>query len=199
MSEEMTPANGVGIPMLINPQAHAISAIAAAAWPLAFSDDETDYAQLLKEIGDARVVLIGEASHGTHEFYRERARITRMLIEQKGFHAVAVEADWPDAYRLNRYVRYQSTDADAEQALGGFRRFPAWMWRNMDVLAFAEWLRQHNGTAAKRVGFYGLDLYSMYGSAQEVVRYLEGVDPQAAARARYRYACFEHFGEDSQA
>jgi len=185
--------------MRINPQARLISGVAAAAWPLAFSDDETDYGTLLNEIGEARLVLIGEASHGTHEFYRERARITCMLIERKGFDAVAVEADWPDSYRLNRFVRHQGNDGNAEQALAGFRRFPAWMWRNMDVLAFAEWLRKRNAVAAKRVGFYGLDLYSMYTSAQEVVRFLEAVDPDAAKRARYRYGCFDHFGEDSQA
>ena len=185
--------------MQLNPDAHVLSTVAAAAWPIAFSDDETDYGSLIRDIGDARLVLIGEASHGTHEFYRERARLTRMLIEQKGFNAVAVEADWPDAYRLNRYVRHQGDDRDAEQALGGFRRFPAWMWRNMDVLAFADWLRKRNAMASNRVGFYGLDLYSMYTSAQEVVRYLERVDPDAAKRARYRYGCFEHFGEDSQA
>lgn len=185
--------------MLINPQAHVLSAVAAAAWPLAFSDHEADYSALVREIGNARLVLIGEASHGTHEFYRERARLTRMLIEQEGFNAVAVEADWPDAYRLNHYVRHSGGDANAEQALSGFRRFPAWMWRNMDVLAFTDWLRRRNARSQERVGFYGLDLYSMYTSAQEVVRYLEQVDPAAAARARYRYGCFEHFGEDSEA
>jgi Erythromycin esterase homolog len=142
------------------------------------------------------VVLLGEASHGTHEFYRERARITRRLIEEKGFVAVAVEADWPDAYRVNRYVRGAPEDADAEEALRGFRRFPTWMWRNAEVLDFVGWLRAHNDRqgAGGAVGFYGLDLYSLYASVAEVIAYLERVDPPAAERARERYACFEHFG-----
>ena len=103
-----------------------------------------DYDPLLELIGDARFVLLGEATHGTHEFYQERARITQRLIAEKGFTAVAVEADWPDAYRVNRYVRAQADDADAAQALTGFKRFPTWMWRNTDVVDFVEWLRSHN-------------------------------------------------------
>ncbi len=103
-----------------------------------------DYDQLLERVGSKRFVLLGEASHGTHEFYRERARITKRLIEEKGFTAVAVEADWPDAYRVNRYVLGESTDVDAQTALADFRRFPAWMWRNTDVVSFVEWLRARN-------------------------------------------------------
>ncbi|MBS1813935.1 MAG: erythromycin esterase family protein [Acidobacteria bacterium] len=178
--------------------AQTLSAITKIAQPLTFSGDE-EYESLLAEIGDARLVLIGEASHGTHDFYRERARITRMLIEQKGFSAVAVEGDWPDAYRVNRFVQGENRDRDAEEALSGFRRFPAWMWRNMDVLDFATWLRAHNECTGKKTGFYGLDLYSLYTSAQEVLRYLAHTDPAAAARARYRYSCFDQFGEDTQA
>lgn len=146
-------------------------------------------------VGDARLVLIGEASHGTHEFYAARAQMTRRLIEEKGFRAVAVEADWPDAYRVNRFVRGGGTDETAAQALGDFARFPTWMWRNADVLDFVGWLREHNdrcGDDRDRVGFYGLDLYSLRRSIEEVVTYLEGVDPRAAARARERYACFDH-------
>ena len=160
-----------------------------------------DYDALLHLIGDARVVLLGEASHGTHEFYRERARITRRLVEERGFGIVAVEADWPDAYRVNRWVRGVSQDGSALAALDGFERFPRWMWRNRDVLGLIEWMREYNGRvpAARKVGFYGLDLYSLYGSISAVIRYLEEVDPEAAERARERYACFEHFGEDSQA
>src|SRR5213083_1801114 len=105
---------------------------------------DADYDPLLELVGDARVVLLGEASHGTHEFYAERARITRRLIEEKGFHAVAVEADWPDAYRVNRYVRGRGEDQDAAAALSGFQRFPGWMWRNTDVAGFVDWLRGHN-------------------------------------------------------
>ena len=102
---------------------------------------QNDYDSLFDLVGDRRFVLIGEASHGTHDFYAERARITRHLIDVCGFNAVAVEADWPDAYRVNRYAMGLSNDADADTALSDFRRFPAWMWRNRDVLAFVEWLR----------------------------------------------------------
>ncbi|GAA3828437.1 erythromycin esterase family protein [Streptomyces phyllanthi] len=154
-------------------------------------------------VGDAHYVLIGEASHGTHEFYAARARMTRRLIEERGFCAVAAEADWPDAYRVNRYVRGRSEDATAEESLRGFRRFPTWMWRNAAVLDFAGWLRQHNERYGRdderaKAGFYGLDLYSLYRSVEEVITYLDRVDPDAAARARERYSCFDHYqgGED---
>jgi erythromycin esterase-like protein len=152
-------------------------------------------------VGDARFVLIGEASHGTHEFYAARAAMTRRLIEAKGFCAVAVEADWPDAYRVNRYVRGRGADGSAEESLRGFERFPTWMWRNADVLDFVGWLREHNdraGDERTRTGFYGLDLYSLHRSVDEVITYLEGVDPAAAARARERYSCFDHSGGDGQ-
>lgn len=171
-----------------------------AAQPLVGAS--TDYDRLLEFIGDARFVLLGEASHGTHEFYRQRVQITKRLIQEKGFTSVAVEADWPDAYRVNRYVRGQGTDADAVEALGGFRRFPAWMWRNADVLDFVGWLRAYNDSLSSgvpRAGFYGLDLYSLHASIEAVLNYLDRVDPEGARRARYRYACFEHFGEDPQA
>jgi len=164
--------------------------------------DARDYDPLLALVGEARFVLIGEATHGTQEFYHERAEITKRLIVEKGFSAVAVEADWPDAYRVNRYVRGQSDDSDARAALGDFQRFPTWMWRNTEVRAFVEWLRSFNAALPARteqVGFYGLDLYSLHASIQAVLRYLKNVDPEAACRARERYACFDHFGEDSQA
>ncbi|MGZ5037769.1 MAG: erythromycin esterase family protein [Usitatibacter sp.] len=157
-----------------------------------------DHDRLIEAIGGARFVLIGEASHGTHEFYAERAAITRRLIEEKGFNAVAVEADWPDAYRVNRFVHGRGGDADAGAALSGFRRFPAWMWRNEVVLDFVAWLRARNA-AGRKAGFFGLDLYSMFTSAQSVLAYLDRVDPEAARRARARYACFDHFAEDAQA
>ncbi|HYP41965.1 MAG TPA: erythromycin esterase family protein [Chloroflexia bacterium] len=171
-----------------------------AAYPLSGAD--ADYDPLMEMAGDARFVLIGEASHGTHEFYSERARITKRLITEKGFTAVAVEADWPDAYRINRYVRGMSDGATAIEALSGFTRFPMWMWRNADVLDFIGWLRDHNdnlpeGTQA--AGFYGLDLYSLNASIEAVLNYLDKVDPEAARRARFRYGCFEDFGEDTQA
>src|SRR6266550_1883379 len=160
-----------------------------------------DYDELLKLIGDARFCLLGEATHGTFEFYRERAEITKRLIKEKGFTAVAVEADWPDAFRVNRYVRGFSDDKNANEALGGFKRFPTWMWRNTVVLDFVEWLRKYNSSlpTSARVGFYGLDLYSLYASIEAVLNYLNKIDPEAAKRARYRYSCFEHFGEDTQA
>jgi erythromycin esterase-like protein len=152
-------------------------------------------------VGDAHVVLIGEASHGTREFYAARAAITRTLIAEKGFAAVAVEADWPDAYRVNRFVRGHGPDGSAEEALRGFERFPAWMWRNTEVLDFVGWLRAHNdqmGTPLDKAGFYGLDLYSLYRSIDEVIGYLQNVDPAAAARARQRYACFDQYSEEGQ-
>ncbi|WP_425003755.1 erythromycin esterase family protein [Mycolicibacterium sp. S3B2] len=158
-------------------------------------------AEALEEIiGDARVVLIGESSHGTAEFYRARAEITKWLIEEKDFCAVAAEADWPDAYRVNRYVRGLGHDASPEEALRGFERFPAWMWRNTVVRDFVDWLHAHNsrqrGEGRRQTGFYGLDLYSLHRSMREVIDYLDTMDPVAAARARQRYACFDHTSAD---
>lgn len=176
-----------------------IEAVRGAAHPLTGAAGDHD--ALLDRIGEARFALLGEASHGTHEFYHERARITQRLIEEKGFTAVAVEADWPDAYRVNRYVRGVSDDVDAAEALSDFRRFPRWMWRNTDVLEFVDWLRAYNDglpASARKAGFYGLDLYSLHASMKAVIQYLERVDPDAAARARARYACFDHFGPEPQ-
>ena len=174
-------------------------ALTAEVHPL--SGAPTDFDPILELAATARFVLIGEASHGTHEFYRIRGEITKRLITELGFAAVAVEADWPDAFRVNRFVRSQSTDADAGEALAGFRRFPQWMWRNADVLDFVGWLRSHNEwrpAPEEQAGFYGLDLYSMHASMAAVLEYLDVVDPEAARRARSRYACFDHFGEDPQ-
>jgi erythromycin esterase-like protein len=165
------------------------------------SGKTNDYDPLLELAGNVTLCLLGEATHGTHEFYRERAEITKRLIKEKGFTAVAVEADWPDAFRVNRYVRGLSDDKDANEALGGFKRFPTWMWRNTVILDFVEWLREYNASlalTAPKVGFYGLDLYSLYTSIEAVLGYLSKVDPEAAKRARYRYSCFEHFREDTQ-
>ncbi len=177
-----------------------LTTLRGAAQP--FTGAPADYTPLLDLIGDARFVLIGEASHGTRDFYHERAEITKRLIRDKGFTAVAVEADWPDAYQINRYVRGSGDGATAIDSLAGFERFPTWMWRNTVVLDFIGWLRDYNDnrpTGAAKAGFYGLDLYSMYGSIRAVLEYLDKVDPEAAQRARYRYSCLEHFGEDSQA
>src|SRR6202051_2677993 len=177
-----------------------IKALSETAYPLAGS--ARDYDPLVGRIGEARFALLGEASHGTHEFYCERAEITKRLITEKNFVAVAVEADSADAYRVRRYVRGASDDVDAVEALADFRRFPTWMWRNEMVVEFIEWLRAHNDAlppGAERVGFYGLDLYSLHASMKAVLQYLEKADPEAAKRARERYSCFDHFGEDTQA
>jgi erythromycin esterase-like protein len=160
--------------------------------------DAEDYADLLDAVGDRRLVLLGEATHGTHEFYQARAQITKRLIVEKGFGAVAVEADWPDAYRVNRYVRLKGQDSTADEALSDFHRFPTWMWRNQDVVEFIEWLRGHNlrrGDNTPTVGFYGLDFYSLYRSIDVLIATLERLDPTAAQRARERYACFEQFAD----
>jgi protein-L-isoaspartate(D-aspartate) O-methyltransferase len=147
-----------------------------------------DLGSLLERIGDATVVLLGEASHGSAEFYEMRARITRALIEHKGFTLVTAEADWPDAARVNRYIRNQPQPAGEPP---GFSRFPAWMWRNAEFASFAEWLRAWNAAQPPErwVACYGLDLYSMYGSIASVLRYLDTVDPDAARLARHRYGC----------
>jgi erythromycin esterase-like protein len=175
-----------------------LDAIRGGATPL--TGDDRDLDGLLAVIGDARYVLIGEASHGTHEFYRLRADLTKRLIEERGFTAVAVEADWPDAYRVNNYVRGVGDDRSAEEALSGFRRFPAWMWRNEVVVEFVGWLRQRNANRAPNTlaaGFYGIDLYSLNASIEAVIEYLDRVDPEAARRARDRYGCFEEFSRDT--
>ena len=177
-----------------------VDLISEKAEPLVGAPD--DFNSVIDLIGDARFVLIGEASHGTHEFYRIRAQISKVLIAQRGFSAVAVEADWPDAYRVNRFVRGVDNDSDSVEALSGFQRFPQWMWRNADVLDFVGWLREHNDEqvfADGKCGFYGLDLYSLHASIEAVLAYLSKVDPEAAKRARHYYSCFEHFGKDPTA
>jgi erythromycin esterase-like protein/predicted phosphoribosyltransferase len=196
--EEVTRLLAVAPPNQQTGKIDAVAVVRARARRL--SGEPSQYDALLEGIGDARIVLLGEATHGTHEFYRERAFITRRLIEEKGFAAVAVEGDWPDAYRVNRYVRGIGADEDAVQALAGFGRFPTWMWRNADVLDFVGWLRTHNDTQPvdSRAGFYGLDLYSLRASMQAVLAYLDKVDPDAARRARRRYGCFDQFGEEMQ-
>ncbi|MGC9992831.1 MAG: erythromycin esterase family protein [Candidatus Cybelea sp.] len=167
------------------------AALAEAIVPLTGDPHAND--GLFEAIADARVVLIGEATHGTHEFYRTRAELTKRLIAEKGFSAVCIEGDWPDAYRVNRYVRGANDDAEAVESLAGFIRFPTWMWRNADVLDFIGWLREYNDfcptSVRPKVGFYGLDLYSMYASIDAVLKYLDRVDPTGAAQARRHYAC----------
>lgn len=186
----------------VNPMTSSTAAVEAVRRELLpLTGAESDWDPLLDMIGDSRLVLLGEATHGTHEFYRDRAAITRLLIRERGFTAVIVEADWPDAYRVNCYVQGSSRAASAEEALGGFQRFPTWMWRNREVVDFVEWLRAHNAglpSGAPRASFYGMDLYSLHASVEAVLSYLERVDPAAAERARGRYGCFEHFGQDPQ-
>jgi len=161
--------------------------IADVAEPLPALDDPA-FGRLFDRFADRRVILLGEASHGTSEFYRARAAITRRLVEQHGFTIVAVEADWPDAAVADRYVRHRPARPGAELS---FQRFPTWMWRNTDVDAFLGWMRGHNDNIelARRAGFYGLDLYNMSGSISAVLDYLAKVDPEAAAAARERYGC----------
>ena len=153
----------------------------------------------LERVSDARIVCLGEATHGTAEFYLMRARITQTLIERKGFTVVALEADWPEAQRLDRYVRGTTVEPHPEQA---FDRFPTWMWANRQVMEFVDWLQEHNaeiGDPAKRAGIYGLDLYSLHRSIASVLRYLDDVDPEAAGVARHRYGCLEPWQQDPAA
>ncbi|MDB4886875.1 MAG: erythromycin esterase-like enzyme, partial [Gemmatimonadetes bacterium] len=161
-------------------------------------DGLTNLDPVVKAIGRARVVLLGEASHGTHEFYALRAAVTRRLIESGRVRAVAIEGDWPDARRVDRFVRGVGDDATADAALGGFKRFPQWMWRNTVVREFVDWLRDWNAERPmeERCAFHGLDLYSLHSSIDAVLRYLDGVDPRAAERARGRYSCFDMAGTD---
>jgi len=152
-------------------------------------------------VGEARLVLLGGATHGTHEFYRLRSELTKRLVRDRGFDAVAVEADWPDALRVSRYVQGAPDEAAAGQALDGFGCFPRWIWRNAETVELLEWLRAFNGTipeANARVGFFGLDLYRMRAAMDTAVNYLERADPAAAQRARARYAGFDNFGDDPQ-
>ena len=157
--------------------------------------EEANLDALLERIGEARVVLLGEATHGTSEFYRMRARITQALIQRKGFNIVAVEADWPDASRIDHYVRHRDAPPERWRA---FSRFPEWMWRNREVEQFVEWLRGHNAARPfeERASFHGLDLYSLYTSIHAVLRYLDDVDPDAARIARSRYGCLTPWESD---
>lgn len=160
-----------------------------------------DYDDILTMAEDVRFVLIGESTHGTHEFYQARAEITRRLITEHDFMAVAIEGDWPDAYRVHRYVMGDTNIDNAADALGNFQRFPVWMWRNTEVGNFIDWLYDYNHMtdgAAIPVGFYGLDLYSLNSSVKAVIDYLETVDPAGAHMARYRYGCFEDYGNNPQ-
>ncbi|WP_426029654.1 protein-L-isoaspartate(D-aspartate) O-methyltransferase [Caulobacter sp. DWP3-1-3b2] len=180
----------------VEPEPSISALIRAAAEPLPDLDDPA-FGSLFDRFSEARVVLLGEASHGTSEFYRARAAITRRLVEHHGFTIVAVEADWPDAASLDRYVRQRPSPTHAQPP---FRRFPTWMWRNTDVEAFIEWMRGWNEgrPAEARTGFYGLDLYNLSGSIQAVLDYLDRVDPEAAKVARERYGCLTPWATEPQ-
>jgi erythromycin esterase-like protein len=173
-----------------------VAAVARAARRLS---SDADYDALLERAGAAQVVLIGEASHGTQEFYAIRAALTRRLIEEKGFRLVVLEADWPDALRAHRWAKGEGGDRDAKAALGDFQRFPRWMWRNPVMVEFLDWLKAWNRAHPnKRGGLFGMDLYSMHASMALVLDYLDPVAPYAAKRARERYSCFDAFGDDPQ-
>ncbi len=182
-TEQSDPA-AAQLPALLRAQAEPLPAL-----------DDSAFGTLFDRYGGARVVLIGEASHGTAEFYRSRAAISRRLIERHGFNIVAVEADWPDAAQLDRFVRLRDCSAWTEQA---FVRFPTWMWRNIEVSRFVHWLHRHNRALdeAERVEFRGLDVYSLRNSMAAVLDYLDRVDPQQARRARQRYACLAPWQDD---
>jgi erythromycin esterase-like protein len=171
--------------------------IADAAEPLPDIDDAA-FAEFFGRFGDARVVLLGEASHGTSEFYRARAAISRHLIERHGFNIVAVEADWPDAATIDRYVRHRSK-RDGE--MRSFERFPTWMWRNSEVDEFVRWMRRHNAERAyeQRCGFYGLDLYNLSASMRAVIDFLGEQDPELARLASRRYGCLDPWAENPAA
>lgn len=159
-----------------------------------------DYVPLLHMCRDKSLILMGEATHGTHEFYETRVEITKRLILDQGLQAIAVEADWPAAYRVNRYVNGLGRDTTAHEALGDFRRFPLWMWRNTVILEFVDWLREYDASqpAEQRVGFYGLDMYSLYESIAAVLEYLDRVDPEAAREARRQYGCLDHMSSEQR-
>ena len=175
-----------------------VDGIRAHAHPL---EGPEDLDPLMERIGDARYVLLGEASHGTAEYYTWRTRISQRLIQEKGFSFIGVEGDWPHCYRVNRYVK-GAPDAgrSAYDVLHAFDRWPTWMWANREIVELAEWLRQHNDGLApdRRAGFYGLDVYSLWDSMEAVIKYLERVDPEAAHAARQAYSCFDPYGEDVQ-
>ena len=178
---------------------HEAGIVAHAAHPITTAGD---YDHLIELAGAAQFVLIGEASHGTHEFYATRAELTRRLIAEKGFRILALEADWPDMLRVHRHVSGRTNEISAAAALGDFRRFPAWMWRNTVMVEFIDWLRGWNLQPARkndRAGIFGMDLYSLHASMESVLGYLDKADPAAARRARQRYSCFDHFDKDPQA
>ena len=177
-------------------ESEAVNTIKQWAFPL---DEEADLAPLFKRIGDARIVMLGEASHGTNEYYTRRAYITKKLIQEKGFNFIAVEGDWPDCYRLNRYIKnYPSSGGNAYDVLKEFNRWPTWMWANWEIVALAEWLYEFNRNlpANKKAGFYGLDVYSLWESMESIMKYLRKTDPGALKVAEEAYECFEPYRKE---
>jgi erythromycin esterase len=175
-----------------------VSELRRLAHPLA---NDRDLDPLMERIGDSRYVLLGEATHGTSEFYTWRARLSRRLILEKGFSFIAVEGDWPDCYRVNRYIKSRTDSGrNAREVLHAFERWPTWMWANREVESLAEWLRAHNARLPdeRRVGFYGLDVYSLWDSIKAVIEYLDRIDPEAGRQARRAYECFAPYGENEQ-
>jgi erythromycin esterase-like protein len=170
----------------------SIDAIRHHAHPLT---SPADLDPLIEKIGNARVVMLGEASHGTHEYYTWRSHLSKRLITELGFSFIAVEGDWPDCYRLNRYIKGYANDHSAIEVLKRFDRWPTWMWANWEIAALAEWMKKHNAafSAEKRVGFYGLDVYSLWESMEAIIDYLEKTDPKALEAARKAYLCFEPY------
>jgi erythromycin esterase len=174
---------------------NVIKEIGISARPL---NGSTDLDALIEQVGDARFVLLGEASHGTHEYYTWRAAISKRLIEEKGFSLIAVEGDWPDCFRINRFIKgHDDEGSTAVDVLRSFRRWPTWMWANWEIVAFVEWMQQHNkkSPASSRVGFYGLDVYSLWESMELIVQYLRKEDPSAAKVAVQALRCFEPYEE----
>lgn len=163
--------------------------------------ENADLDPLLEQIGDARYVLLGEASHGTSEYYQWRTRISQRLVCEKGFSFIAVEGDWPDCYRVNRYVKSRpNSGCDARDVLKSFVRWPTWMWANEEIVNLTEWLRAHNGGLPdeQQVGFYGLDVYSLWDSLHAVFGYLQKENPSLVPAARRALRCFQPYGEDVQ-
>jgi erythromycin esterase len=161
--------------------------------------NKNDLQPLMDRIGDAGIVMLGEASHGTHEYYTWRTQITKRLIEEKGFNFIAVEGDWPDCYRLNRFIKnYDNGSGTAAKVLHAFNRWPTWMWANWEIMALAGWLRQHNAAlpVQNKAGFYGLDVYSLWESMQSIMQYLGKTDPAALQVAEAAFHCFEPYQKD---
>jgi erythromycin esterase-like protein len=157
---------------------------------------------LMEKIGDARIVMLGEASHGTHEYYIWRARLSKRLIEEKGFNFIAVEGDWPDCYRVNRYVKNLSgSGSSAPEVLQCFNRWPTWMWANWEIVSLVEWMHKHNRNKPlnERAGFYGLDVYSLWESLDELKKYLVHKDPETYQVAENAFKCFEPYSPEGQA